>query len=135
MACNKCWLEDPKQSKFCRHCGEALGIRLRCPQCDSENPADSFFCIVCGARLLRIKKSVKGTQRKCKACGRFNELEAAYCVVCGEEMIRVPKENLKPKADGPSFKTIGLVISLIFFLGVLIKAGTIFFKEQSRPGS
>jgi len=49
-------------------------------------------------------------------------------------MIRVPKENLKPKSDGLSFKTIGLVIGVIFFLGVLIKAGTTFFKAESRPG-
>jgi cytochrome c-type biogenesis protein CcmH/NrfF len=89
---------------------------------------------VCGARLFRIQKSVKGTQRKCRNCGNFNELDGLFCVVCGKEMIRVPKENLKPKSDGPSFKTIGLVIGLIFFLGVLIKAGTIFFKEQSRSG-
>src|SRR5512139_2822998 len=130
MACDKCWLEDPKQSKFCRNCGEPLGIHLRCPECGSKNPADSFFCIVCGAKLLRIKKSVKGTQRKCRACGYFNELEAAYCVVCGEEMTRVSKENLKRTSDGPYYKTISLVIGVIFFLGVLVKAGTIFLEEE-----
>jgi len=132
MACNKCWLEDPKKSKFCRNCGEPLGICLRCLQCGSENPADSFFCIVCGARLLEIKKSVKGTQRKCISCGHFNELEAAYCVVCGEEMIRVPKENLKRRSDGPSYKTIALAIGTVFLLGVFVKLGTNIFKEESR---
>jgi len=134
MACDKCWLEDPKQSKFCRNCGEPLEIRFRCPQCGSENPADSHFCIVCGARLLQIKKPVKGTQRKCRACGHFNELEAAYCVVCGVEMVRMHKENLKPRSDGPSYKTIALVIGLIFFLGVLVKAGTTYLKGQGRSG-
>ena len=132
MACNKCWLEDPKKSKFCRHCGEPLGIRLRCPQCGSENPADSFFCIVCGARLLGIKKSVKGTQRKCTSCGHFNELEATYCVVCGEEMLRIPKENPKRQSAGPSYKAIALVIGMVFVAGILFKLGTAFFKEESR---
>jgi len=135
MACNKCWLEDPKQSKFCRHCGEALRIRSRCPKCGCENPPDSMFCTQCGERvLLRVRKSRKGTQRKCTSCGHFNELEAAYCIVCGEQIIRVPKENLEPKTAGPSFKTIGLVIGLIFLIGVLIKAGTTFFKPESASG-
>lgn len=134
MACDKCWLEDPKQSKFCRTCGEPLGIRLRCPQCGSENPADSFFCIVCRARLLEIKKSVKGTQRKCRNCGHFNELDAFHCVLCGEEMLRIPKENLKRQSTGPSFKTIGLVIGVIFLTGVLIKGGTNYLKGEGRSG-
>ncbi len=134
MACNKCWLEDPKQSKFCRHCGEALGIRLRCPQCGSENPGDSFFCIVCGARLFRIQKSVKGTQRKCKACGHFNELDAFHCVLCAEEMLRIPKENLKRQSTGPSYKTIALIIGMVFLLGVFVKLATDIFKGESRSG-
>jgi cytochrome c-type biogenesis protein CcmH/NrfF len=83
---------------------------------------------------LQIKKPVKGTQRKCRACGHFNELEAAYCVVCGVEMVRMHKENLKPRSDGPSYKTIALVIGLIFFLGVLVKAGTTYLKGQGRSG-
>jgi ribosomal protein L40E len=129
MACNKCWLEDPKQSKFCRNCGEALGIRLRCPQCGSENPGDSLFCIVCGARLLEIKKSVKGTQRKCRNCGHFNELDTLFCVLCGEEMTRIPKEDHKQQSVGPSYKTIALVIGIIFLTGVSVKLGVTFSKR------
>jgi hypothetical protein len=83
---------------------------------------------------LQTKKPVKGTQRKCRACGRFNELEAVYCIVCGEKMIRVPKENLEPKSAGPSFMTIGLVIGVIFLIGVLIKAGTNYLKGEGRSG-
>lgn len=135
MACNKCWLEDPKQSKFCRYCGEALRIRPRCPKCGCENPPDSIFCTQCGERvLLKIEKSKKGTQRKCTSCGHFNELEALFCVFCGEQITRVPKENLKQKSDGPSFKAIGLVIGAVFLVGVLVKAGTIFFETESSPG-
>ncbi len=133
MACNKCWLEDPKQSKFCRYCGEALRIRLRCPQCGCENPPDSIFCTQCGEGvLLKVEKSKKGTQRKCTSCGHFNGLEAAYCVICGEEMLRIPKENLERQSSGPSFKTIGLVIGAVLLLGVLIKAGTTFLKVEGR---
>jgi cytochrome c-type biogenesis protein CcmH/NrfF len=131
MACNKCWVEEPKLSKFCRHCGEPLGIRVKCPQCGAEDSADSLFCIVCGARLLQTKKPAKRNQRKCTSCGHFNELEAAYCIVCGEQVIRAPKENFKRKSDGPSFKTIGLLIGVVLLIGVLIKAGTIFFKAES----
>jgi len=131
MACNKCWLEDPKQSKFCRYCGEALRIRPRCPKCGCENPPDSIFCTQCGEGvLLKIEKSKKGTQRKCTSCGHFNELEAAYCVICGEEMLRKPKENLERQSSGPSFKTIGLLIGVVLLIGVLIKAGTTFLKGE-----
>jgi ribosomal protein L40E len=132
MACDKCWLEDPKQSRFCRHCGEPLGIRLRCTQCGSENPADSVFCTQCGERLLKVRKSTKGTQRKCGNCGNFNELEALFCVFCGEEMTRIPKENFKQQSANPSYKTIALVIGMAFLLGIFVKLGTAFFKEESR---
>jgi len=134
MKCICCGLENPKQSKFCRKCGTSLGVPLKCPQCGSKNPGDSLFCIVCGARLSGIEKSVKGAQRKCRNCGHLNELDALFCVVCSEEIIRAPRENLKRKSDGPSFKTIGLVIGVIFFLGVLVKAGTTFLKGENRPG-
>lgn len=134
MKCICCGLENPKQSKFCKKCGTSLGVPLKCPQCGSKNPGDSLFCIVCGARLSGIEKSVKGTQRKCRNCGRLNELDALFCVVCSEEIIRTPKENLKRKSDGPSFKTIGLVIGVVFSLGVLVKTGTTFFKGGNRFG-
>jgi hypothetical protein len=61
-------------------------------------------------------------------------LDALFCVVCSEEIIRAPKENLKRKSDGPSFKTIGLVIGVVFILGVLVKAGTAFFKGENHSG-
>lgn len=135
MGCNKCWLEDPKKSKFCRYCGEPLRIRSRCPKCGCENSPDSIFCTQCGERvLLKIQRPKKGIQRKCTSCGRFNELEAAYCVVCGEEMRRMPRENLEGQSFGPSFKTIGLLIGVVLLIGVLIKAGTMFFKGESSSG-
>lgn len=131
MTCNKCWLEDPKQSKFCRNCGEPLGIRLRCPQCGSENPGESIFCTQCGEKLLRIQKSKKGTQRKCTKCSHFNGLDALYCVVCGEEMIRVLTENFKQQTASPSYKTIALVIGMVFLAGVSAKLGVTFSKRGS----
>jgi len=135
MTCNRCWLEDPKQSRFCRHCGEPLGIRLRSPECCSENPTDSIFCTQCGERLLRVQKSTKGTQRKCRNCGHFNEPETLFCVFCGEEMMRIPKENFKQRSANPSYKTIALVIGMIFAAGILVKLGAAFFKEGSRSQS
>jgi len=134
MACNKCWLEDPKQSKFCRNCGEPLGIRLRCPQCSSENPGDSIFCTQCGEKLLWIRKSSKGTQRKCRNCGHFNELDAFHCVLCGEEMLRITKENPKRQSIGPSYKTIALVIGMMFLAGFSVKLA-ITFSERGSPSN
>jgi len=131
MKCIKCGLENPRHSKFCRKCGEALRGLLRCPQCDTENPGDSLFCIVCGARLSGSQRFVKGNQRKCRNCGHFNELEALYCVTCGEEMIKVPKENFNRQSVGPSYKTIALVIGMIFLTGLVVKLGVTFSKRGS----
>ena len=130
MKCNQCGVENPKQSKFCRKCGTTLGVRLPCPQCGFENPGDSIFCTECGERLSGDQKSVKGTQRKCKNCGHFNELDALFCVACGEEMIKAPKEDHKRQSLGPSYKTIVLVIGLIFLLGFSVKIGTTLFKAE-----
>jgi cytochrome c-type biogenesis protein CcmH/NrfF len=121
MKCIKCGLENPRHSKFCRKCGEPLGAHLKCPQCGSENPGDSLFCIVCGARLTGNQKLLKGTQRKCTNCGHFNELEALFCVSCGEEMMRGLKGDQKQPSVGPSYKTIALVIGMIFLAGLAVK--------------
>jgi uncharacterized membrane protein YvbJ len=131
MKCNKCGLENPKQSEFCRKCGTSFGVHRICPQCGSENPGDSLYCIVCGARLSGIQKSVKGTQRKCTNCGHFNELDALFCVVCGEEMIKTPDGGQKKQSVDPSYRTIALVIGMIFLAGVLVKLGVTFSKRGS----
>ena len=130
MKCNQCGVENPKQSKFCRKCGTTLGVRLPCPQCGFENPGDSIFCTECGERLTGSQKSVKGTQRKCRNCGHFNELDTLFCISCGEEMIKAPKENRKRSSDGPSYKAIALVIGLVLLLGLFVKLGISFFKEE-----
>ena len=80
---------------------------------------------------MRIQKSKKGSQHKCTKCSHFNGLDALYCVVCGEEMIRVPKENFKQQTAGPSYKTIALVIGMIFLAGVSVKLGITFSKRGS----
>ena len=126
MKCIKCGFQNPRQSKHCKKCGELLRIFCRCPQCGSENPGDSLFCIVCGARLSGIQKSVKGRQRKCRACGHFNELDTRFCVVCGEEMVSGPKGDQKQQSVGPSYKTIALVIGMIFLAGLAAKLAVTF---------
>ena len=131
MKCIKCGIESPRHSKFCTECGPSFGVHLKCPQCGSENPGDSLFCIVCGARLSGNQKFVKGNQRKCKNCGHFNELEALFCVTCGEEMVKVPKENSNRQSVGPSYKTIALVIGMIFLAGISVKLGITLSKGGS----
>ena len=133
MKCIKCGLENPRHSKFCRKCGEALRGLLRCPQCGIENPGDSLFCIVCGARLSGSQRFVKGNQRKCRNCGHLNELEALFCVTCGEEMIKVPKENFNRQSVGPSYKTIAVVIGMIFLAGLAVKLAITFSKGEGLP--
>ncbi len=131
MKCNQCGLENPKQSKFCRNCGTFFGIPIKCPECGSNNSIDSMFCIVCGARLSGNQKLAKGTQRKCKKCGYFNELDAFHCVLCGEKMVSIPKERLKRPSTGPSYRTIALVIGMIFLAGITVKLGITFSKRES----
>ncbi len=135
MKCIQCGLDNPRHSKYCRKCGEALGSHLKCPQCGSQNPEDSMFCIVCGAKLSGNHKFVRGNQRKCKNCGRFNELEAHYCVTCGEEIARVPKENPRTQSVGPSYQTIALVIGMILLAGFAVKLAITFSKGRDLSGS
>ena len=136
MKCVFCGLENPRHSKFCRKCGEALGAHLKCPQCGSENPGDSLFCIVCGARLTGNQKGVKGTQRKCTNCGYLNELETLFCVGCGERMIKPPKEKSKTQSFGSSYKAIALMIGMIFLAGLAVKLAITLSKTGgfSEPG-
>ncbi len=129
MKCIQCGLDNPRHSKYCRKCGEALGSHLKCRQCGSQNPEDSMFCIVCGANLSGNQKFVRGHQRRCKNCGRFNELEALYCVTCGEEITRAPKENLRTQSAGPSYQTIALVIGMILLAGFAVKLAITFSRE------
>jgi hypothetical protein len=131
MKCNKCGLENPKQSKFCRKCGEGLGVSLRCSHYGSENPRDSVFCPQCGERLPEVKKSAKGTQRKCKSCGHFNELDTRFCVACGEEMIKAPRGDQKQQSVGPSYGKIALVVGMIFLAGISVKLGITLSKGGS----
>jgi uncharacterized membrane protein YvbJ len=135
MKCIQCGLENPRRSKFCKKCGEALGSHLKCPQCGSENPGDSLFCIVCGAKLSGNPHFLKGTQRKCRRCGHFNELDTYFCVICGQEMIKVSKENPKRQSVGPSYKTIALVIGMILLAGFAVKLAITFSKEADLSKS
>jgi hypothetical protein len=128
MKCIQCGLENPRHSKFCKKCGEALGSHLKCPQCGSENSGDSLFCIVCGASLSGNHRIVKGTQRKCRRCGHFSELDTYFCVICSQEMIQVSKENPKRQSVGPSYKTIALVIGMILLAGFAVKLAITFSK-------
>ncbi len=131
MRCNQCGLENIKQSKFCRKCGSSLGVRVRCVRCGHGNFGDSIFCTECGERLPEVQKSMKGNHRKCRKCGHFNELDASFCVACGEEIVKITRNEFKEKSVGPSYKTIALVIGMVFLFGFVIKLGINFSKEKS----
>lgn len=137
MKCVQCGTENPTQAKFCKKCGASQEIRTRCAHCNAENPGDSAFCSECGEKLIPGHESVKSTQRKCPNCEQLNKRDAILCVACGEEIIKAPKVNLKlPKlnskrrSSGPSFKTIAIVIGIIFLFGILGEIGTTVFKQD-----
>lgn len=136
MKCIKCGIENPNQAKFCKKCGASQEIRTRCAHCNAENSGDSAFCAECGEKLLPEQKAVKGTQRKCQNCGHFNKLDALLCAACGEEVIReAPKENLQRRSSGPSFRTIALVVGIIFLFGIFAQIGMTVFKQNSSSQS
>jgi len=89
-----------------------------------------LFCVVCGAGLSEVQKPAKEKQRKCRACGQFNELDTRFCVVCGEEMVRGPKGDQRQPSAGPSYKTVALVIGMIFLAGLAVKPAITFSKGE-----
>jgi len=52
--CPKCGTANPRGSRFCNECGEALPMRtaLRCPMCGTMNPVGNVYCEKCYARLI-----------------------------------------------------------------------------------
>ncbi len=100
----------------------------KCPNCGFENLEDSLFCTECGKRLFKDQKSKEKNRLKCSNCGNFNDLDAKFCIFCGKELIKTSKENLKRPSEGLSYKTISLIIILIFVFGFLIKLGITFFS-------
>lgn len=49
MNCPSCDLENPRDAKFCNHCGASLTVA--CPDCGNQNPPGSRFCNNCGNQL------------------------------------------------------------------------------------
>jgi hypothetical protein len=45
-------------------------------------------------------------------------------------MIKAPKKESRQPSAGPSYKTIALVIGLVFLVGFSVKLGTTFFKTE-----
>lgn len=121
MTCQKCGLNNPELSKYCRKCGSLMEIQLQCGVCGSDNSRDSVFCIECGEKLSGDKKSVKKNQRKCKNCGHFNDLNALFCVACGENISRKLKKNVSKNSKNPSFQTIFIYIALFLVALFLVK--------------
>lgn len=69
MICPHCQGENSEGKKFCKHCGQSLGIQQEvkniCPECHADNSLTSKFCKGCGASLVKeaIKIDVLKEQR------------------------------------------------------------------------
>ncbi len=129
MKCNECGLENPRQSKFCRKCGNVLEKVLKCSHCDHQNPIDSLFCIECGQRLSNNGKATNKSERKCRCCGHTNELDTLFCVRCGTKLIGPSGENNKRKGVQSSYRRIFVFVGLILVAGFAIKLGSTLLKK------
>ena len=98
---------------------DALNVALRIQEI-------LFFVLYVGRSCWGFKNRSKGILRKCRECGHFNELDTRFCVVCGEEMVRGPNGDQRQPSVGPSYKTIALVIGMIFLAGLAVKLAITF---------
>lgn len=70
MKCDKCGIENSKESKFCTECGSELKAAtdsFYCNQCGTENTETNNFCVKCGNILQKEK-----TNRRKKSSPRNN---------------------------------------------------------------
>lgn len=49
MRCSRCAQANPKEARFCLHCGAEIGIE--CAGCGAALPAGAKFCLECGAAV------------------------------------------------------------------------------------
>jgi membrane protease subunit (stomatin/prohibitin family) len=79
IACPKCHIEIPMDSRFCAHCGQQIVLFNRCAHCNADLPVEANFCMVCGATLEK-------KERVCSHCGGRNLFQATHCNACGEKL-------------------------------------------------
>jgi hypothetical protein len=91
------------------------------------------FALYVGRGSWRLKNRSKEPNVNAQIAATSMNWSALFCVICGGEMIKVPKENPKRQSTGPSYKTIALVIGIIFVAGIFFKIGITFFKEEGSP--
>lgn len=84
VECPVCHAKNQKSQKFCKECGEKLGIT--CPNCGAALDGNTKFCPVCGGLVETVKQCIScGTplaegQKFCPSCGAKQE---KACVQCG----------------------------------------------------
>ncbi len=115
MKCNKCGIENSRESKFCTECGTELSTvsvgkittdSFYCNQCGTKNTETSNFCVKCGNKL----QNGKPNQRK-KSSARNNHNRTRK--IHNQKRLAI----LDMVQENKTFAVIGLVV--VGFLVVL----------------
>jgi len=51
MKCPHCHIENMRDARYCKGCGQSLQVELICDKCQHLNTSDSKFCVKCGHSL------------------------------------------------------------------------------------
>lgn len=92
IACSKCGMQIPEDSKFCFSCGKKNDFKqLTCPKCGKPINQDSKFCSNCGNPLVQSTTIETTSQVKptkpirpivCELCGGNNLVKEKGFFVC-----------------------------------------------------
>jgi membrane protease subunit (stomatin/prohibitin family) len=80
IACPKCGIDTPAESRYCYKCGYQIAAEKRCPSCAREVITDANFCPFCGHSLDKEEKL------KCKKCGKELPSGTKFCTDCGDKL-------------------------------------------------
>ena len=80
IACPKCGIDTPEDSRYCYKCGYQIAVEKRCPNCGGKVMGKFKFCANCGFNL-ESKEDIK-----CKNCGKQLPPGTKFCTDCGEKI-------------------------------------------------
>ncbi len=102
--CPQCRAPNPVQSRFCKQCGQTLGVN--CPKCNTMVEATNAFCAVCGGNIQQLTEQ---KQRRSELIDAQQQLAAKRQEV--QQAIPDNKEEVKSLR--------GITVSAIAWIGWL----------------